>query len=122
MCTETDLVFPPEILCHGEEGLFPRCAELAAPSSKAGKARTTSEGFRWGIGRSISKTGCSLRIFLPPSYCSLRRRQFTFWEHSPVLEKLNVQCACNQDKSNLAGLQELSGETEGRYLKALTLF
>lgn len=76
-CTETDLVFPPEILCHGEEGLFPRCAELAAPSSKAGKARTTSEEFRWGIGRSISKTGCSLRIFLPPSYCSLRRRQFT---------------------------------------------
>lgn len=32
------------LLRLGEEGLFPRCAELAPPSSKADKARSTSGG------------------------------------------------------------------------------
>lgn len=67
------------------------------------------------------KTGCSLNIFVPPNYCSLRRRQFTFWEHFLVLENLNAQCTRNQDKSNFVFLQELNERMEGRYLKALTL-
>lgn len=32
--------FPPQTQCHGEEGLFPRCAELVPPS-KIDKARST---------------------------------------------------------------------------------
>lgn len=112
---------PLQTRCHGEEGLFPRSAELAPPSSKTDKARSTSGGVSWAVGRSISKTHCSLSIFLPPSNCSLRREQFTFGECSQVSERLNIQCACGQDKSNLVCLQELKGGIEGRHPKALTL-
>lgn len=37
------------------------------------------------------------------------------------MERLTIQRACGQDKSNLVCLQELKGEMEGGHLKALTL-
>lgn len=112
ICFSKQTGFPPQTQCHGKEGLFPRCAELAPPSSKTDKARSTSGGVSWAIRRSMSKSGCSLSIFLPPRYCSLRREQFAFYERSQVLERLNIQHDCGQDKSNLVYLQELKEEME----------
>lgn len=120
MFSKTDW-FSSQSWCHDEEGFFPRCAELAPPSSKTEKACSTFGQVSWSIRRSISKSGCSLVIFLLPSSCSLRREQFTFWEHSQILERLNIQCTCGQDKSNLVCLQELKGTVKGGHLKALIL-
>lgn len=112
ICFSKQTGFPPQTQCHGKEGLFPMCAELAPLSSKTDKARSTSGEVSWAIRRSMSKSGCSLSIFLPPRYCSLRREQFTFYERSQVLERLNIQHDCGQDKSNLVYLQELKEEME----------
>lgn len=68
---------------------------------------------------SISKTGCSLSIFLPPSTV------FSGGSNSPfgVFPGLgvNIEHISDQDKSNLVCPQELKGEMEGGHLKALTL-
>lgn len=44
VCFPKQTGFPPQTWCHGEEGLFSRCAELAPPSSKIDKARPTYGG------------------------------------------------------------------------------
>lgn len=56
--------FSSQSWCPGEEGVFPRCTELAPPSSETEKSWSTFGRVSWSVRRSISKTGCSLIIFL----------------------------------------------------------
>lgn len=53
--------------------------------------------------------------------CFLRREQFTFWECSQVLERLNIERVCGQGKSSLVCLKELKEGKEGGHLKALSM-
>lgn len=41
--------FPSRTQCYSEEGLFPRCTELAPPSSKPDKARSVPRGVKWAV-------------------------------------------------------------------------
>lgn len=42
-------VFPSWTQCHSEEGLFPRCIELALPFSKTDKAKSVPRGVNWAV-------------------------------------------------------------------------
>lgn len=49
ICFPKQTVFPSQTQCHSGEDLFPRCTELAPPSSKTDKARSVARGVNWAV-------------------------------------------------------------------------
>lgn len=52
-CFPKQTGFPSQTQCQGEEGLFPRCTELAPPSSKPDKARSVPRGVNWAVSQEV---------------------------------------------------------------------
>lgn len=99
VCFPKQTGFPPQTRCHGEEGLFPRCAELAPPSSITDKPGPPTEGLaelsrRPSQGLAVvSASSCLHLLFSQEGAIHLL-------ECFQLLERLNIQYTSGQDKSN----------------------